>query len=76
MGSVPLIYSFGAGAESRYALGIVIFFGVLIMTFLTLIMIPVIYQTFARHTQSPLAVTRALESQESLKTLQKNKKNS
>lgn len=61
MGAIPLIYSFGAGAETRYVLGIVIFFGVLIMTFLTLFIIPVMYQLFAKNTGTPLAITHQLE---------------
>ena len=61
MGAIPLIYSFGAGAETRYVLGIVIFFGVLIMTFFTLFIIPVVYQLFAKNTSTPLAITHQLE---------------
>lgn len=60
MGAIPLIYSFGAGAETRYVLGIVIFFGVLIMTFFTLFVIPVVYQLFAKNTSTPLAITQQL----------------
>lgn len=41
-GVVPLIFSVGAGSNSRFDLGIVIFFGMLIGTFFTLIIIPVL----------------------------------
>lgn len=53
MGSIPLIFSYGAGAETRYVLGIVIFFGVGVMTLLTLYLIPVVYQLIAKNTSSP-----------------------
>lgn len=61
-GSIPLIFSYGAGAETRYVLGIVIFFGVSLMTFLTLYVIPIAYQILAQHTTSPHAVEHQLES--------------
>lgn len=61
MGSLPLIFSFGAGAESRFVLGIVIFFGITLMTFLTLFVIPVLYLLLARKTQSPHATSQELE---------------
>lgn len=63
MGSIPLIISFGAGAETRYVLGIVIFSGVALMTFLTLYMIPVIYQALAKNTGSPHLTAQTLETQ-------------
>ncbi len=63
MGSLPLIYSMGAGKETRYVLGIVIFFGVLMMTFLTLYFIPVIYQLLAKNTKPPHEVDQVLHEQ-------------
>lgn len=63
VGSLPLIFSFGAGAETRYVLGVVIFFGVLIMTFLTLILIPCLYKLFAMRSASPLAREHLLAQQ-------------
>lgn len=62
MGAVPLIFAFGAGAETRYVIGIVIFFGVLIATLFTIFIIPVMYQLLAKNTTSPLTVTRRLEA--------------
>tara|TARA_R110002110_G_scaffold121431_2_gene297238 strand:+ start:75314 stop:78433 length:3120 start_codon:yes stop_codon:yes gene_type:complete len=70
MGSLPLIFSFGAGAESRFVLGIVIFFGVALMTILTLYVIPVVYQKIAKNTQSPHTTSDQLE-----KLLKENDKN-
>ncbi len=63
MGSLPLILSSGAGAETRYVLGVVIFSGVLIMTFLTLIFVPVMYQLLAKGTNSPKATEHKLNEQ-------------
>jgi multidrug efflux pump len=63
MGAIPLVASYGAGAESRFVLGVVILSGVLLMTFMTLYVIPVVYQSFAKNTQSPHTVSHQLESQ-------------
>lgn len=62
MGSLPLVLSYGAGAESRYVLGIVIFFGVSLMTLLTLYIIPISYNLLARNTTSPHTVSNQLET--------------
>lgn len=62
-GSVPLILSFGAGAETRIAIGVVILFGVTAATFFTLFVVPVAYDLFARNTGSPGDVRRKLEKQ-------------
>lgn len=63
MGAIPLIISSGAGAETRLVIGIVIFAGVLIATFFTLFIVPVLYTLLAKNTTSPDSVTRELESQ-------------
>ena len=60
MGSIPLMLATGAGAESRTALGIVIFSGVLFTTAMTLVVVPVFYRLLARNTGSPEAVGREL----------------
>jgi len=60
-GAVPLILSFGAGAETRLVIGTVVIFGVIAATFLTLFVIPVAYSLLARGTTSPEAVARQLE---------------
>src|SRR3546814_3159123 len=42
-GALPLMFSAGAGAETRHAIGSVLFCGLIFGTVLTLFMIPVIY---------------------------------
>lgn len=59
-GSLPLILSSGAGAETRFAMGVVVFSGVLAATIFTLFVVPVAYSVLARHTDSPQAVARQL----------------
>ena len=61
MGSIPLILATGAGSESRMVLGIVVFSGVTLATFLTLFVVPSFYALLARRTGSPQAVAKALE---------------
>lgn len=60
--SVPLVFASGAGAESRMAIGVVIFCGVLVSAFLTLFIVPTAYYWMARHTGSPLKRTHQLEA--------------
>jgi HAE1 family hydrophobic/amphiphilic exporter-1 len=48
LGAVPLIFSFGAGAEARSALGWVIVGGLGLATLATLFLTPVAYLLFAR----------------------------
>jgi multidrug efflux pump len=43
MGVVPLVLSFGAGAEMRHAMGVAVFFGMLGVTFFGLFLTPVFY---------------------------------
>jgi len=68
-GAIPLMFSFGAGAETRAAIGIVIFFGVTVATFFTLFVIPVAYSILARRTGSPGAVLKRLEDEMQKKEL-------
>jgi multidrug efflux pump len=66
VGALPLAFAFaigGAGAESRFPIGVVIVSGVTVSTFLTLFIIPTFYAILARNTGSPLSVTRELEKQ-------------
>ncbi|MFT7141570.1 MAG: multidrug efflux pump, partial [Sulfitobacter sp.] len=67
MGSLPLIWASGAGAESRATLGVVIFSGVVMATALTLFVIPALYNLLARNTGSPEAIAKELEELESEK---------
>ncbi len=49
-GILPIAIGFGAGAESRRPLGIVVVGGVLFATFLTLLLVPVVYSYLAKLT--------------------------
>jgi len=60
-GSVPLLLSSGAGAETRAVIGTVILAGVTAATVFTLYIVPVAYQLMARHTGSPQQLTQRLE---------------
>ena len=62
-GSLPLILSSGAGAETRFSIGVVILSGVLAATLFTIFVVPVAYALLARGTDSPEAVARELEGQ-------------
>jgi multidrug efflux pump len=62
-GTIPLILSSGAGAETRITIGIVFLTGVLAATIFTLFIVPVAYSLIARKTTSPLATTRKLEKE-------------
>jgi multidrug efflux pump len=62
MGAVPLIMATGPGAQSRSALGVVIFAGVSCATIFTLFIVPAFYSLLARHTGSPNAVANKLEA--------------
>lgn len=56
-GLVPLLFATGAGAHSRFGLGVVIVCGMLIGTFFTLFVLPTIYSLLARqHNQSSARV--------------------
>ncbi|MBP8245612.1 MAG: efflux RND transporter permease subunit [Phenylobacterium sp.] len=61
-GAVPLIVWGGAGGESRKTIGVVIFFGAIFTTLLTLFIVPVFYNLLARFTKSPLATARRIEA--------------
>lgn len=63
-GAIPLIVSSGAGAETRFVIGVVVVSGVLVATFLTLFLVPVAYSLLARNTGSPGDVERKLVQQQ------------
>ena len=63
-GAIPLIFSHGAGSETRSAIGVVILFGVLTALVVTLILVPAAYALLARHTGSPRDVERKLAKEE------------
>ena len=59
-GALPLVVSSGAGSETRFVIGIVVISGVVVATLLTLFLVPVAYNLFARNTGSPGDVERKL----------------
>ena len=61
-GAVPLIMWGGAGGASRKTIGVVIFFGAIFSTLLTLFIVPVFYNMLARFTKSPQATARRIEA--------------
>ncbi|MCK5790819.1 MAG: efflux RND transporter permease subunit [Ketobacter sp.] len=63
-GSIPLISSSGAGAETRLVIGVVVLAGTLAATLFTLYVVPVAYELLARNTGSPGDVARKLALQE------------
>ncbi|MBT1445554.1 efflux RND transporter permease subunit [Shewanella sp. JM162201] len=62
-GAVPLVIAQGAGAETRFVIGVVVLGGIVLATVFTLTVIPTAYALFARHSGSPDAVAHELEKQ-------------
>lgn len=60
VGALPLIFSSGAGAETREILGLVLLWGVGFSTLISLLLIPVAYALIAKKAGSPLATERKL----------------
>jgi multidrug efflux pump len=63
MGVVPLVFSHGAGAEMRHAMGVAVFAGMLGVTFFGLFLTPVFYvllRTLAKRFERPSHKTAAL----------------
>ncbi|MDZ4350658.1 MAG: efflux RND transporter permease subunit [Xanthomonadaceae bacterium] len=63
MGVLPLIIASGPGSASRSAVGVVVFFGVALSTFLSLFVVPSFYALLAPYTRSPDALARKIEAQ-------------
>ncbi len=63
LGAVPLVLAFGAGAESRIAIGTVIIGGLGFASMMTLYLTPVLYDLMARHTRPRGAIEKALEQE-------------
>lgn len=61
-GAVPLMFASGAGAAARQAIGVVVVYGVILATMITLFLIPILYSRLAKWTGSPQAVSRKLEA--------------
>ena len=62
-GALPLMFAYGAGSASRRTIGVVIVFGVMVSTLLSLFVVPAIYRALARYTRSPEAVAHELAAQ-------------
>jgi multidrug efflux pump len=60
-GTLPLLLSSGAGAETRQAIGIVIGFGVVAAVIVTLFLVPIAYDLLAKRTTSPGEVAHRLD---------------
>jgi multidrug efflux pump len=69
-GAVPLILWGGAGGESRRTIGVVIFFGAIFSTLLTVFLVPVFYNLLARFTQPPQTRARRIEAYEAAEQVQ------
>ena len=61
LGAFPLVVGSGPGSGGRRAIGIVVFAGVLVATFLTLFVVPVAYSLFARRTAVPGELDRRVD---------------
>ena len=64
IGAIPLVLASGAGAESRFTIGVVIISGVVLSTALTLFLVPVAYSLLARFTSPANRVEREIEALE------------
>ncbi|MBK7951502.1 MAG: efflux RND transporter permease subunit [Deltaproteobacteria bacterium] len=62
LGAFPLVVGSGPGSGGRRAIGIVVFAGVVVATFLTLFVIPVAYSIFARKTAVPGELDREVDA--------------
>lgn len=59
-GAVPLVMAAGAGAETRFVIGVVVLSGILLATLFTIFVIPAAYGLFARNSGSPEAIAQQL----------------
>ena len=61
MGVVPLVFSSGAGAEMRHAMGVAVFSGMLGVTFFGLFLTPVFYVLLHRRRKQRAALEPAAD---------------
>jgi multidrug efflux pump len=64
VGAVPLVLATGAGAESRFTIGVVIISGVVLSTILTLFLVPLAYSLLAPFTKASNRIDREIEALE------------
>jgi multidrug efflux pump len=64
IGAIPLVLATGAGAESRFTIGVVIISGVVLSTLLTLFLVPMAYALMARFTPAANRIDREIEALE------------
>ncbi|MBV7317023.1 efflux RND transporter permease subunit [Shewanella sp. NIFS-20-20] len=62
-GAVPLVMSFGAGAETRFVIGVVVLAGISVATIFTLLVVPAAYALLGRYTGSPQQIAQQLEKE-------------
>ena len=62
LGAFPLVIGSGPGSSARRAIGIGVFAGVVVATFLTLFVVPVAYSLFARRTAVPGELDREVDA--------------
>jgi multidrug efflux pump len=67
-GALPLVFAHGAGAQSRYTIGVVIVFGVSVSTLLSLFVVPTLYAKVAGWTRSPGARAEEITAAETVLT--------
>jgi len=60
-GAIPLMLASGAGAEARQAIGVSVFYGVIISVVLTLAVVPAVYTLVAKNTKSPRTIATLIE---------------
>jgi multidrug efflux pump len=68
LGHFPLVLVTGAGAEARNSIGIILVVGMLIGTFFTLIVLPMLYDLIAKDHQGEMESEEALCNQQSVIT--------
>jgi multidrug efflux pump len=65
IGALPLVFSSGAGANSRMIIGVVVFAGVILSTVMTLFIVPTMYAMLARNTGSPGRIAQTIRELQS-----------
>lgn len=75
IGLVPLLFATGAGANSRFGLGLVIVTGMLVGTLFTLFVLPTIYSLLARNHNATNLTPRRYELAEADRLLKEDEEN-